>query len=254
MSRINTPTNQKLLTNVAVVRIKKSGKRFEIACYKNKVLSWREGIEKDVDEVLQSHTVFNNVSKGQVAKKDDLVKAFQTADQTKICLEILSKGDLQVSDKERQAQTEAMFKDVANQVADMCVNPDNKRSYPVSMIEKAMKECHLSSVKVNKSAKQQALEAVTKLKEHMPIERAQMRIRLTYPIQAGSSMRKNLKKLNIKPESEDKIEDELTVVCLIDPGQFKALDESLRDSTQGKGNLELINLKEIQDTEQKFGN
>lgn len=39
MSRINTPTNQKLLTNVAVVRMKKAGKRFEIACYKNKVES-----------------------------------------------------------------------------------------------------------------------------------------------------------------------------------------------------------------------
>ena len=66
MSRINTPTNQKLLTNVAVVRSKKAGKRFEIACYKNKVLSWRQGVEKDLDEVLQSHTVFLNVSKGQV--------------------------------------------------------------------------------------------------------------------------------------------------------------------------------------------
>ena len=66
MSRINTPTNQKLLTNVAVVRSKKGGKRFEIACYKNKVLSWRQGVEKDLDEVLQSHTVFLNVSKGQV--------------------------------------------------------------------------------------------------------------------------------------------------------------------------------------------
>ena len=67
MSRINTPTNQKLLTNVAVVRSKKGGKRFEIACYKNKVLSWRQGVEKDLDEVLQSHTVFLNVSKGQVS-------------------------------------------------------------------------------------------------------------------------------------------------------------------------------------------
>ena len=76
MSRINTPTNQKLLTNVAVVRTKKCGKRFEIACYKNKVISWREGIEKDIDEVLQSHTVFVNVSKGEVAKKADLLSCF----------------------------------------------------------------------------------------------------------------------------------------------------------------------------------
>lgn len=33
---IQTPTNQKLLTNVVVVRMKKNGKRFEIACYKAK--------------------------------------------------------------------------------------------------------------------------------------------------------------------------------------------------------------------------
>ena len=38
---------------------------------------------------------FLNVSKGQVAKKDVLVKAFQIEDQTEICKMILAKGDLQ---------------------------------------------------------------------------------------------------------------------------------------------------------------
>ena len=41
---IFTPTNQVKLTNVAVVRLKKAGKRFEIACYKNKVMSWRNKV------------------------------------------------------------------------------------------------------------------------------------------------------------------------------------------------------------------
>ncbi|CAH2073496.1 unnamed protein product, partial [Iphiclides podalirius] len=77
MSKIFTPTNQIRLTNVAIVRLKKGGKRFEIACYRNKVVSWRNKLEKDIDEVLQTHTVFTNVSKGQVAKKEDLVKIFE---------------------------------------------------------------------------------------------------------------------------------------------------------------------------------
>jgi len=38
---INTPVNQKVLTNVAVVRLKKGGKKFELACYRNKVINWR---------------------------------------------------------------------------------------------------------------------------------------------------------------------------------------------------------------------
>ncbi|GAB2294437.1 hypothetical protein Dimus_028645 [Dionaea muscipula] len=43
--------------------------------------------EKDLDEVLQSHTVYSNVSKGVLAKSKDLVVAFGTDDQEKICLE-----------------------------------------------------------------------------------------------------------------------------------------------------------------------
>lgn len=51
------------LTNVAVVRLTKTGKRFEIACYRNKVVNWRNRVETDLDEVLQIESVFENVSK-----------------------------------------------------------------------------------------------------------------------------------------------------------------------------------------------
>lgn len=41
MSSIFTPSNQIKLTNVSVVRLKKGGKRFELACYKNKLIDYR---------------------------------------------------------------------------------------------------------------------------------------------------------------------------------------------------------------------
>lgn len=73
--------------------------------------------EKDIDEVLQTHTVFINVSKGQVAKKEDLVAAFGKDDQTAVCIDILEKGELQVSGRERQTQLDELVKDVANTIA-----------------------------------------------------------------------------------------------------------------------------------------
>lgn len=73
--------------------------------------------EKDIDEVLQTHSVFTNVSKGQVAKKEDLQKVFDTDNVTDICKIILEKGELQISDKERSAQLDASFKDIATIVA-----------------------------------------------------------------------------------------------------------------------------------------
>ena len=57
MSRFQ-PIGQKRLTNICVVRHKRCGKRFEVACYKNTVIAWRQGVETDIDEVLQVHTIF----------------------------------------------------------------------------------------------------------------------------------------------------------------------------------------------------
>ncbi|XP_023324462.1 ribosome maturation protein SBDS [Eurytemora carolleeae] len=255
MSRIKTPTNQKLLTNVAVVRMKKCGKRFEIACYKNKVLSWREGVEKDIDEVLQSHTVFTNVSKGEVAKKADLIKSFEdipSGNQTEICKIILAKGDLQVSDKERQAQADATFKDIATIISDKCVNPETKRPYPVTMIEKAMKECHIA-VKPNKNSKQQALEVIGKLKETLPIDRAQMRIKVETPVKLINKVKKMLRKLEVNTESEEVEGDDIVkLIILMDPGQYRNIEQLIKDETQGAGSIEVLSLKEVRDDEEKL--
>lgn len=39
--RLQAPVNQKRLTNIVVVRLKKAGIRFELACYPNKVQDWK---------------------------------------------------------------------------------------------------------------------------------------------------------------------------------------------------------------------
>ncbi|KAF4828029.1 Ribosome maturation protein sdo1 [Colletotrichum siamense] len=138
-SRINQPSNQIKLTNVSMVRLKKGKKRFEIACYKNKVMEWRSGVETDLDNVLQIPNVFLNVSKGQTAPKEDLEKAFGKGKSTDdIVLEILKKGEMQVGGKERAEQLERVHNEVIGIVASRLVDPRTKRVYTTGMIEKAL--------------------------------------------------------------------------------------------------------------------
>ncbi|CAK7263705.1 hypothetical protein SEPCBS119000_000618 [Sporothrix epigloea] len=138
-ARINQPSNQIKLTNVSLVRLKKGKKRFEIACYKNKVLEWRSGIETDLDNVLQIPNVFINVSKGQTAPAAELTKAFGSkATVESVVLEILKKGELQVGDKERAAQLERVHHEVVDIVAGKLVDPRTRRVYTTGMIEKAL--------------------------------------------------------------------------------------------------------------------
>ena len=131
---------QKRLTNICVVKLKRGGKKFEVACYKNTVIAWRNKVEKDIDEVLQVHTIFANVDKGILAKSEDLIQAFGTDNEDEICVQIVDKGEFQVSEQERQMQLAALFKDIVSRVADLCINPESQKPYPPTTIERALRE------------------------------------------------------------------------------------------------------------------
>jgi len=208
------------LTNVSLVRLKKGKKRFEIACYKNKVLEYRSGIETDLDNVLQIPNVFLSVGKGQTAPTQDLAKAFGPKTSVDdIIQEILKKGEMQVGEKERHAQAERIHNEVVDIVAGKLVDPKSKRVYTAGMIEKALEQLSSQGAQhkqddqgkgtggaatlvegedgkakkkdlptwtgvVNtKSAKSQALEAMKALIawQPIPVSRARMRLRVTCP-------------------------------------------------------------------------
>lgn len=68
--------------------IELTGDGMQIACYKNKVQEWRNGVETNLDDVLQISNVFVNVSKGEVAKTQDLQKAFGTVERDDVVKEV----------------------------------------------------------------------------------------------------------------------------------------------------------------------
>lgn len=202
--------------------------------------------ETDIDEVVQTRTVFENVSKGILAKAEHMRKVFGTTDELVICTkvrirrltasiplvrccgednphrpfkrlerglkpgrqgsnglrtdcekrahkrhvgvraQILEEGQVQVSDKERAAQLEQLFRDVVNVLVEKCVNSETMRPYPAAMIDKSLRDLHFN-VDVTRSAKVQALEAIAKLQSILPIRRALMRLRVQVRTHASPS-------------------------------------------------------------------
>lgn len=167
MPMIQQPSNVIKLTNVSLVRYKKGKKRFELACYKNKLLEYRSGTETDLDNVLQVPTIFLNASKGETAPNAELVKAWpppETADKSgsgkggkgkkgkkgqddgedekswkdAIIEEILKKGEIQVNANERKELLERMEREIVEEVAQRLVDPQTKRVYTTGMIKKGL--------------------------------------------------------------------------------------------------------------------
>jgi len=250
MSRnIKRPNTQVLLTNVVYVRFKfNKKKRFEIACYPNKVLDWRRGVETNLDEVVQMERVFMNASRGIEASAKDLQKAFGTTDHAVAVEHILLHGELQISKRERRANLDKTFKEVANIITSKCINVESGRPFPLSVIEKAMREIHFS-INPKKRTKAMALQLIPQLQDVLPIDRAQMRLRLTFP---GTVGKKKINKTQIKPElgrlvssivSEQRLMNAKGPVfvfeVLIDPGQLRAIDELVGKLSRGTGSLEI---------------
>ena len=238
---LKQPQTQKPLTNVAVVRYKHKNKRFEIACYKNKVLSWRRGLEKDISEVLQIETIFKNVQRGIEAPTKDLKQAFKTTDEREICKIILEKGQLQVSKKERKDELQSKFKEIATIICDKCVNKETKKPFPVSVIENAMKELHFN-INVNKSSKQQAINLISLLQEQkMPIERAQMKLKIEIPKNIGKKIKPDMKNLieNIEKET---FGIKYQLIIYVNPGNYRKICDFISKSTKGKGSVEVLDM------------
>ncbi|KAJ5272952.1 hypothetical protein N7478_008077 [Penicillium angulare] len=204
---INQPSNQIKFTNVSIVRLKKGKKRFELACYKNKLLEYRSGAEKDLDNVLQVPTVFLSVSKAQTAPTAELAKSFGAdTPRDEILQEILRKGEVQVGERERKDIIERVEKEVLDIVSGRLVDPTTKRVYTSGMISKALDQLSSASgqqntdgpsagedqvkkplwsgVSSNKPAKSQALDAMKALIawQPIPVMRARMRLRVTCPV------------------------------------------------------------------------
>jgi ribosome maturation protein SDO1 len=189
MSRkINQPVASVKLTNVATVRLTVGSRRFEVACYKNKVLDYRAGLETDLSEVLQTFNIFTNVAKGEFAKKSDLKAAFgedMTTEQ--IAVHILQHGrSLQISEAERTQMYESTLTQIATWIASNTIHKHTGKPYTVSQIKHALTTAnHKNSnttftVQPHKPIKQQYLQALKYIisNDILPIQRAAMELKI----------------------------------------------------------------------------
>jgi hypothetical protein len=69
-----------------------------------------------------------------LASNKELLSSFGTTETLTVCSEILNKGELQVSEQERGALYETVFRDVASIVAEKTINPETNRSYTVYIL------------------------------------------------------------------------------------------------------------------------
>lgn len=100
--------------------------------------------------------IYENASHGTLVKKADLNKFFANKSKKDIIAIILERGELQISDKEREVQQTNITSEIIKVIVEKCVHPVTRRRFTHENIRQAMKDIHFA-VKTDQPAKKQAL-------------------------------------------------------------------------------------------------
>lgn len=192
-----------------------------------------------------------------------------------------------MSELERKTLLEGMFRDVASIAVEKSYNTDTGRPYSISMLQNAMKDIHYS-ISLSKSAKQQALDVIRRLRKVMPIARTKLSLRITTPsahateleamllsntaeivknTSSSSSSAMGMPPLPpLPPDTMDSDQSRGPVLTVIEakihPENFRSIEDLTTSITQGKGILEIIHqqqtmgqsgVKEDEDDEEDGG-
>ena len=107
------------------------------------------------------------------------------------------------------------------------------------MIEKSLKQIHFS-VKPNKSNKLQALSVIKELKNIIPIERAQMKLRVICHKKHRQVLKDMAKEIELNVVHED---GKLEMIFLTDPVNFREIDQLIKSTPNSQ--FHVLSLKEV---------
>src|SRR5580658_5605778 len=144
-------------TKFTSVRMTIEGDRYEILVYPDPALNYKMGKQVDPSQVLAIDEVFSDSSRCERASADKLKKYFKTEDHAKAALEVLKRGELQLTQEQRMRLTEEKRRQVVTIIAKNYVDPKTHLPHPPVRVEQAMQEARVSIdpfQDVNEQAKQ----------------------------------------------------------------------------------------------------
>ena len=165
---------------LTLARLKKFGYSFEISIQPDVALSFRNGIVKDVREVLLAENVFLDARKGTIAPSHLLQKTFATSDPLAVAERILKEGEIQLTEEQRAQQREQAWKKLIHLIHTRAINPATGLPHPPQRIEAALQEARVK-LDENKSVEEQFPEALSRLRPLLPLRVEQRIIHVIIP-------------------------------------------------------------------------
>ncbi|MFX1513593.1 MAG: ribosome assembly factor SBDS, partial [Promethearchaeota archaeon] len=227
----------------SIARLIIKGKKFEVIVDPNlayKIKTKDEHDEAiDARDALESYDIFTNASKGERAKQEDLVVAFETEDIFAIAERIITNGSLQMTTEQREQLAEKKKRQIVNFIVKNCIDPRTNLPHPPVRVENALKKAKIS-IDPFGSVEEQAKDVVKTIMAILPIRMERVKLAVKVPAEATGKTYGIIKRFGeIKQEQWTKNGDLIVVISLA-AGLQGELMEKIGKISAGKTQIRVL--------------
>ncbi len=173
------------INKAVIARLKKGGENFEILVDCDKAIEFKSG-KAELEDALASDKIYKDAKKGERAKENEMHKLFDTEDNKEIIIQILKKGEIQLTVEHRNKLREEKRKKIINLIHRNAVDSKTGLPHPPNRIEKAITEARVN-VDEFKSAEAQVEDVLDKIRRILPIKFVVKEVGIRIPAKFSSS-------------------------------------------------------------------
>lgn len=230
------------IDKAVIARLKKGKENFEVLVDCENALKLRKGESIGLGDVLATHEIFKDSSKGTRASKSALEIAFDTDDAEKIAVEIIKKGEIQLTAEHRKEQKELKRRQIITSIHRNCVDPRTHLPHPVTRIENAFEEGKIK-IDENQAVERQMQDIIRKLQPILPMKFEKKEIAIKMAPQYAAKCHQPIRQYGTVLQEEWLSSGNLAVVVEIPAGVQEEFFDKLNSLTKGDIEIKVLSTK-----------
>lgn len=221
------------------VRLIIEGEHFEILVNPEAALNFKLGKNVEPSQVIVVDQVFSDANKGLRVSSEKLKKYFNTDDQSKAAVEILKKGELQLTQEQRRRLIEEKKRAIISIISKNYVDPKTTLPHPPLRIEQAMAEAKVS-IDPFIDPTEQTKTIVEKLRPILPLKSEKVKLSVRVPAQYAGQTIGVLKSFGDIISQQYSQDGSMNAVAEIPAGSQPSLLEKLASVTKGAAQATVV--------------
>jgi len=221
------------------VKLTIAGEHYEILVNPDAALSFKQGRNVDPSSVIAADEVYSDSNKGLRASSEKLKLHFGTDDHAKAALEVLKRGELNLTQEQRQRLTEEKRKAVVAAISKNYVDPRTTLPHPPTRIEQAMEEARVN-IDPFQDVNEQMKSVIESLRTILPLKSEKVKLQVKVAAQYSGQTIGILKNFG-EILKEDWLSDgTLSAIVEIPAGGQPGLLDRLGSTTKGAAQVTVM--------------